>query len=162
MTGVPKPTSRLYSCRCGNFPDKNLPSAGCANCLRSSGRIPLSCPRLCASRAGEGRSGCRTACGRRILPAQGGTSRTDWDRVDGLHRQPAGGDAGGDSGSSEGGARARPRHDPGAVARGQAGVHGGGGRHERQPGVHRQPAAGLSLLPHRTVQQGPYRRHHAD
>ena len=87
-----------------------------------------------------------------------GLTGTAWTVFTG---EQAGADGSGDSGRAARRARPRPRHDPGPAARRQARVHRRGGRHERQPGLHRQPAAGLALLPHRPVQQGPHRRHHA-
>ncbi len=43
----------------------------------------------------------------------------------------------------------------------EARVHRRGGRHERQPGLYRQPVAGRALLPHRPIQQRPHRGHYA-
>ena len=66
----------------------------------------------------------------------------------------AGADAGGDSGRVEG--RAGPGQDM-ILARlhgDEAGVYGGGGGDEREPGVYRRAAGGGAELPDRAVQQG--------
>ena len=58
--------------------------------------------------------------------------------------------------------RPRPGHDPRPPRRRQARIHRRRCRHERQPRLRRRQAARRALLPHRPVQQGTNRRHHAN
>src|ERR1700728_99549 len=78
--------------------------------------------------------------------AKRGSSRPYRYGMDGVFGKQAGTHAGGDSGHIARRSRAGPRHDPGAAAWREAGVHGRSGGDERKPGLHRKQAAGFAFV----------------